>query len=154
MWEDGQTTQLNPPDHEWPQTVSMNNHGWVTWSYYSIWVWQDGVATFLTEWGTATGINDRGEIAIGRAYEAEPVSASEVWLYRNGQFFQITDNPHDQGWENLWNPPTDINELGEILFRETRPWYYEAIVKCMKLRLDGMDAGSDVAAWDVRPLPP
>ncbi len=154
LWENGETTQLNPPDHEWPQTVSMNNHGWVTWSYYGVWLWRDGAPTLLTDWGTPNAINDRGEIAIGRSYDGDPVPSSEVWLYRNGQFHQITDDPHDQGWENVWNTASDINELGEIVFNRARPWYYEAWIKCMKLRLGSPGFGARVEAIEVKNVDP
>jgi hypothetical protein len=155
MWDDGETTQLSPPEQLEPQGPSINNPGSVTWdSYEGAWLWRDGEITFLTDWGTPNAINDRGEIVIGRGYDVEPVGASEVWLYRNGNFYQITDEPHDQGWENVWNTAGDMNNRGEIVFNRARPWYYEAWVKCLRLRLDDGDGHQKVAPVGVRPIIP
>ncbi len=142
LWRDEFITQISPEDTFEAQSKSINNRGQVSWSYASgygqdgIQIWEDGETTTLTEDGGGGYLNDKGHVVFWRWYDdGGPVGAYEVWLYRNGQFLQITDDPHDQGWNNFWNLPKDINNLGEIVYDHGRPWYDESIIKWMRLRL-------------------
>ncbi|MBU0637871.1 MAG: hypothetical protein KKB50_03330 [Planctomycetes bacterium] len=139
MYSDGDITQLSPDDAVTPRGVQINDLAQVVWlsqmgAQHGIQLWEDGAVTTLTDWGNPAGINNRGDVAIYRFYDAGPVGAYEVWLYRNGEFLQITDSPHDRGWDNIWSFPTDINELGEMVYSHGRPWYYETVIKAVKLR--------------------
>ena len=160
MWSDGGVTQLSPGDVWEPRAPKINNLGQVAWIFQSDWgehgiqLWEDGEVTTITDWGNVAGLNNHGDMAVYRFYEAGPVGAYEVWLYRNGQFLQITEDPHDQGWTNIWNLPTDINELGEIVYMHGRPWYYETVVKCMKLRLASGGCAGKIDAVNVEPIDP
>ena len=161
MWSDRVITQLSPADAVAPRAAQINNLHQAAWLFavsggrHGIQLWEDGAVRTLTDWGSPLGgLNNRGDIGVLRFYDAGPVGAYEVWLYRNGQFLQITEDPHDQGWNNIWNLPTDINDLGEIVFMHGRPWYYETVVKCMKLRLGSAGCAGNIEAIDVQGIAP
>jgi len=133
---EGVAFAASPPDTLGPHVPTINNLGEVAWYYRSGWgekgiqLWSEGTVTTLTEWGGGPLLNDRGDIAFWRFYDNGPIGAYEVWLW-NGRFWQITSDPHSQGWWNVWNLPTDMNDKGELAFKASRPWYYESAVYCM-----------------------
>ncbi|HUU94974.1 MAG TPA: hypothetical protein VM487_04475 [Phycisphaerae bacterium] len=160
MWQDDVTTQLSGDESEAPTGPGINNSGQIAWqtdvpgpNKGIIW-WENGDGTLLTDNGGSPEVNEHADVAFHRWYEGDPIGSYEVWLYRNGQFLQITDDPHDQGWNNIWNVPTDINDAGEIAFISGRSWYYKMIVKCMKLRLGSAGVGGKIDAIDVQPINP
>jgi len=154
QYSDGAITQVSPSEQTHPQAANLNNRGLITWSLDGIWLWENGEVSMLTDWGGGAKPNDRGEIALSRSYPGDPVPSSELWLYRNGEFYQITDNPHDQGWYNLWIGPRDINEKGEIVYETGRPWFDEAYIYLMALSLEDGHSSSPAEAIDVKRVLP
>jgi len=135
---EGISMSVSAPETPQPQSPSINTPGDLAWTFQSGWgekgiqLWSEGTVTTLTEWGGGPLLNDRGDIAFRRFYDNGPIGAYEVWLW-NGRFWRITSDPHSQGWENVWNLPTDMNDKGEIAYTSGRPWYYESAVYCMSL---------------------
>jgi len=159
-WADGITRQLSGPESNSPTGPKINNWGQIVWQtdlpgpQKGIILWDSGNTELLTNAGGAPRINDPADIAFHRWYEGDPIGSYEVWLYRRGEFLQITEDPHDQGWNNIWNLPTDINDLGEIVYTSGRPWYYETTIECMKLRLRSASCPAGLDGVDVAPLAP
>jgi len=63
-----------------------------------------GIVT-LTEWGLGPHLNNHGDISFLRWHDDN--STWQVWLYRNGWFYQLTTDP-------FWNGGSDINDWGEV----------------------------------------
>jgi hypothetical protein len=70
-------------------------------------LYQEGVTTTLTPWGSASYLNNCGDIAFNRWH---PDSQTwQVWLYRQGQFYQITSDP-------FWSFAGAIDDVGNVVF--------------------------------------
>lgn len=156
----GVTTQLSAPNLREPRAPQINNLGQVAWTFSSttglkgIQLWDSGITTTLTDWGSAAALNDRGDIALYRFYAEGPAGAYEAWLYRNGQFLQITDEPHNRGWFNNWNLPSDMNARGEFVFTSGRPWHDVGTIESMRLRLRSVPPGTIESPDEVRRILP
>lgn len=113
------TKQISPEDVWEPQVARINNDGLVVWMYVknhqsnALQIWQDGATVDLTDWGATPRINNHGDIAFHRWYDAE--SNYQIWLYRNGQFRQLT-------FDNGYNYVPEINDFGDIVFQCGRPF--------------------------------
>jgi len=129
---------------------AINNRGRVAWLFqigpgeHAIEVWEDGVTTLLTDWGSAPHLNDRGDIAFHRWYEDE--STYQLWLYHNAEFLQITD-------DLVWNVTGDINQAGEVVFH--RENYPTTDIRYMRLVPPGAsNSSAEIDAVNVRRLNP
>jgi hypothetical protein len=143
LWRDGEFSTLTSSEDFEPVSPSIDNLGRVAWKYRyagganaGVRIWQKGsVVTLDSDHSGGPLLNDRGDVAFFRFYSGGPVGAYEVWLWRDGRFFQITNNPHDMGWENVWSLPVGFNNRGEIMILRGLPWYYELALDYMKLAI-------------------
>ncbi len=149
LYRDGVITTLTDGQAA-PRGPSINNRGRVAWLFqigpgeHAIEVWEDGVTWLLTDWGGGPRLNDRGDIAFQRWYESN--STYQLWLYRAGQFLQITDN-------SVWNYLGDMNQAGEVVFH--RENYPTTDIGYMRLVPPGAsNSSAEIEAVNVRGLNP
>ena len=110
LYSDGVTTLLTGDQQaaRWP---SINNRTQVAWLFqigpgeHAIEMWEDGETLLLTEWGSVPRLNNLGDFAFFRWYESD--STYQIWLYRDGDFLQLTDDPFS-------NFDAAINDHGEV----------------------------------------
>lgn len=102
----GVTTRLSPIEQTTPQAASINNSGQVAWSFNNaVYLWETGKTSLFTNWGGSPMLNDRGDVGVSRWHNA--TQSWEAWLYRNGLWYQLTD---DAKQSFSW----DINEQAEV----------------------------------------
>ena len=155
LYADGVVSLVSPPGSFEPQVPSIDNLGRVAW--YSrapvtheslVEVWQNGAVSTLTDRGGGPLLNDRGDITFWR-WHSLPYGGYEVWLYRDGEFNQITVPVGD-----ISSVPTDANAGGEVAISSGRPWLGQLAVKCMRLRIgQAIPQGAGNVA-NIRPVPP
>ncbi len=128
LYSEGVTTRLTDGQFE-PQGAELNDRGQVVWDYNddegqedAIQIWQDGQTTTLTDWGIAPHLNDLGDVLLTRWYE--DTQRYEVWLYRRGFFYQLTD-------DLFWNFDGDINNRGEAIWGAC-PEFPQTHVRCLR----------------------
>jgi len=144
MYDSGVITQISP-DWALQQNVELNNLCQVVWEISTgggqrgIRAWEAGTTILLTDWGGWPHINDAGDIVFYRWY---PVELSyQAWLYRSGQYHQITfDHEND-------NLPTDINEFGEFVYTSGTPGH-KGVIYVARLAPGDLDADGDVDLGD------
>lgn len=150
MYSDGVITQISPDDVMAPRGVTINNVGQVAWLFQIGWgehgiqLWQDGVVTLFTDWGSGPRLNDRGDMCFFRWYEQQ--ETYEMWLYSSGALYQLTEDP-------FWNVAGDIDNLGQVVWSSgDYPW---ADIRLMR-RVRPVAQGSQdhAAPVDVRPVWP
>jgi hypothetical protein len=71
-------------------------------------MWHDGVTTNIADWGRNPRINDNGEIFFIRWHE--DVDTWHTWLYRDGEFLQLTTD------DSIWHVDGDLNNDGEAVW--------------------------------------
>ncbi|MCG3127168.1 MAG: hypothetical protein CHACPFDD_02026 [Phycisphaerae bacterium] len=143
-----QTSELTDSQFE-PSAVSINNLSQVGWLHrvppdyhHEVQIWQDGVTTTLTDWGSAPYLNNTGQIALDRWHD--DIEVWQVWLASNGEFRRLTDEP-------VWNFVGDINDRGEIVWQ--RGQFPEGDIYYMKrLPLGDLNCDDRVDFDDVDPL--
>ncbi|GMU38645.1 MAG: hypothetical protein AMXMBFR22_28360 [Phycisphaerae bacterium] len=129
-----------------PQVPTINDSGTIVWmatdiSEGELWIWRDGVTERLTDWGSNPRINNRGDIVMRRSYEG--LRGPHVWLYRDGEFLQITDGPNKH-----WVP--DINDHGEIVLRMDYTAQSTDILFMRRIRTGEFDFDGDFDLVDHR----
>ena len=118
MFDNGVTTTLTKAQFE-AAAPDINNAGLVAWFHrpatgHAIELWQSGVTTLLTDWGTGPRLNDVGDVAFFRWHDN--TGNWQQWLYRDGRYWQLSDDP-------FWNAGGDINEHGEVVWQSRNfPW--------------------------------
>ncbi|MCG3126874.1 MAG: hypothetical protein CHACPFDD_01729 [Phycisphaerae bacterium] len=147
FYSNGQTTQLTVGQRQ-PRTSSLNNKSQAAWTHgvdthSEIQIWQAGVTTTLTNWGTNVYLNNTGQIAFDRWHDDTEVW--QVWYVVNGEFLRLTDEP-------VWNVCGDINDRGEVAW-ERGMYPGDVDIRYMK-RLPAGDLNCDdrVDFSDVDPL--
>lgn len=143
MYSGGQVRELSN-GHTAPLTPDLNNRGQVVWQSYDrllgltvIDFWEAGLSTVLTD-GEIPVINDLGDVAFIRSGVAR---AGDIWLYRNAQFYHITENA-------IPSLVPDINDRGEVAWRSGP--YPEADIRILQrfehgdLNCDGRFDGADI----------
>ncbi|MBU0637349.1 MAG: hypothetical protein KKB50_00670 [Planctomycetes bacterium] len=120
MYSNAVTTQISPVGTLTPRGVTINNGQQVAWLFqigggqHGIHLWENGVTTLFTDWGGGPRLNDNGDMCFFRWYENE--STYQMWLYRKGWFYQLSDDP-------FWNASGDINDRGEVVWQSgDYPW--------------------------------
>jgi len=108
LWHSGATHVL-PTVQEEVQVPDINESGTVAWAGTGIEVWSPDTGTcMLTDWGRNPRLNNRGDIAFLRWHDDS--STWQVWLYRGGEFVQLTFPP-------FRCTDSDINDWGEVVFK-------------------------------------
>jgi hypothetical protein len=112
LYINGVTTIISPPDTFEAQVPLINNRAQVAWTFCSGWgrsgiqMWENGVATLLTDDGETSSLNNHGDVYFVRWYEQPETYQS--WLYSCGRFYQLTDDGADH-----FNGPGQVNDAGE-----------------------------------------
>jgi hypothetical protein len=94
-----------------PQGPTINEIGWVVWQGFDPVLFRDtvelwnGSETVVLTYGANPTVNDLGHIAFNRWDMA--LGAWQVWLYRDGQFLRLVDEP-------LHNHTPSINVHSEV----------------------------------------
>jgi hypothetical protein len=128
--------------------VSINNAGTCSWQFVElatlergIMQWNEGELTLFTDDGANAVLNNRGDVYFIRQH---PVNGWQAWVYLNGQFYQLSDDPY-------WNTDGDINDRGECAWKSgTWP---DGDVRLMR-RLPSGDLNCDgvIDAFDIEPF--
>ncbi|TWT45188.1 hypothetical protein RAS1_16100 [Phycisphaerae bacterium RAS1] len=120
LYRGGATIEVTTYQYE-ANIVDFNNAGQIViphvvppFYYHVIDLWQAGATTRLTDWGAAARINDQGDVFFDRWHD--DTSDWQVWLYLDGQFSQISNDP-------FWNFVNDINERGELAWNSGDPFW-------------------------------
>jgi hypothetical protein len=152
LYRDDAITQISSDDVFAPQHPSINNAGQVAWTFdhndgtghNGIELWENGVITLFTDWGSSPCLNDHGDMLLDRWHP--DVELWQVWLYRNGSFCQLSDDP-------FWNANGDMNDIAEAAWGSgDYPW---RDIRSLRLALSGRPAFDYPAgAIDVRRMPP
>jgi len=132
----------------WPQ---INNRRVVAWIHDQPPTWEDGIAIWkqgqtrlLTDWGGAPALNNRGDGDILFHRWHQDTKLWQVWLYRDGKFYQITSDP-------FWNSIGDINDRGDFVWQAGKP--PEGNIKLMKrLPLGDLNCDRAVNNFDIDPF--
>ncbi|TWT43995.1 hypothetical protein RAS1_03990 [Phycisphaerae bacterium RAS1] len=139
MHSNGVSSRLTTDQFE-AQTADINNQRQVVWFYRTLpsyddhlQIWEKGITTTVTDWGSGARINDRGEILFNRWYADSQVW--QLWLIREGRFFQLTNAPY-------WNYWGDINNRGEVVWSAGTP--FDVDIRWLR-RLDAGDLNCDGA---------
>jgi hypothetical protein len=133
-----------------PQEPAINEQGWVAWSAIdpallrdTVELWNGVTSMLLTDDGYGPDINDHGHIAFSRWDRS--ANLWRVWLYRDGVFTLLTDEP-------VHNAATQINDRDEIV------WSRGAQLTQMDVRLLRRHASGDlncdrvIDAFDIEPF--
>ena len=153
MYSDGVITALTG-DQGAPRAPSINNDRLVAWLQDDppgwddhICLWQDGVTTVLTDWGSGPCLNNRGDVLFNRWHEDS--STWQVWLYLNetGDFRQLTDD------DPFNNSRGDIDDHGNLTWHGGDPTTMDLDIKLLKRFPDGdLNCDGAVNAFDVDPF--
>ena len=148
MYTEGIITTLTDGQLQ-PQSADINNNRLVAWSCrtpgvggHHIEVWQDGVTSLLTDRGRVPILNDRGDMVF--VHWHEDLDAWQLWLYRAGQTWQITNDPFN-------NYNADINGHGDIPWEAGDP--FDVDIKLLKRFPRGdLNCDGTVDAFDIDPF--
>lgn len=148
LYANGQTTQLTVEQQQ-PFGTALNNHSQAAWMHrvppdyhHENQVWQAGVTTTLTTWGTNVYLNNTGQIAFDRWHDDTEVW--QVWYVSNDQFRRLTEEPE-------WNVTGDINDRGEVVWE--RGLYPDSDIRYMKrMPVGDLNCDDRVDFSDVDPL--
>lgn len=111
MYDSGRMTRLTI-DQIAPRAPDINNRAVVAWAHRpprsivdAIELWDKGVTTELTDWGSGPRLNDSGDVAFIRWHDE--TGNWQQWLYGEETFWQLSDDP-------FWNFSGDINSRVEV----------------------------------------
>jgi hypothetical protein len=96
------------------QNSDLNEQGQVSWSIGyggGIARWEDGATDVISPWGEAPELNNTGDIAFHRWHADQ--QTYQVWLWRNGEFLQLTDSLE-------WDANPRPNDYGEVCWTSGR----------------------------------
>lgn len=145
LYEDGVTRVISDARMSQPQVPSLNDDRRIVWMATEqrnmLWTWRDGVAERFTDWGSNPRINNHGGVAFYRWHD--DLQRPHVWLYRDGEFLQITDGPNKH-----WVP--DINDHGEIVLRMDYTAQSTDILFMRRIRTGEFDFDGDFDLVDHR----
>ncbi|MBU0641547.1 MAG: hypothetical protein KKB50_22030, partial [Planctomycetes bacterium] len=134
----GLVTQISPAETYEPRGAVINNAGRIAWEFnygngdHGIEIWEDGVTTLFSAWGGGPRLNDKGDMCFFRWYANE--STYQMWLYRKGNFYQLSDDP-------FWNRSGDINNRGEVVWQSgDYPW---SDIRLLRRKQPGGHNGAD-----------
>ncbi|TWT43672.1 hypothetical protein RAS1_00710 [Phycisphaerae bacterium RAS1] len=148
VYQDGKTTRVTTYQYE-ANVVDLNDVGQIVFGHielpsydHAVDIWQDGVTTRLTNWGGQPRINDTGDVFFDRWHD--DTGNWQVWLWRDGQFEQLTDDPY-------WNYVSDINERGELAWNSGDPsWTDVRLLE--RMPLGDLNCDGLVNILDVNPF--
>ncbi|MCG3128676.1 MAG: hypothetical protein CHACPFDD_03566 [Phycisphaerae bacterium] len=144
MWDQAVSTKLTTDQFE-PASPTINNSALVGWFHrplpgqHALQVWQSGVTTDLTDWGTGPVLNDLGHIAFIRWHDAN--STWQQWLYRDERFWQLSDDP-------FWNRDGDINNNGEVVWA-SGPTFASGIRFVRRFMAGDLNCDGSVNGFDI-----
>ncbi|TWT45523.1 hypothetical protein RAS1_19490 [Phycisphaerae bacterium RAS1] len=127
----------------------INNAGDVAWFHrvppdyhHAIDVWRAGVTTRLTEWGSGVRIGNNGDVFFDRWHD--DTQTWQVWLYREGTYFQLSDDP-------FWNYVFDLNDRGELVWHSGDP-FTEDIRALLRYSAGDLNCDGSVNTLDIGPF--
>ncbi len=143
MWDNGVTTRLTTT-HLVPNSPDINNRSLVGWSHGfgrdAIDLWEAGRTSQLTDWGTGPRLNESGMVAFIR-FDGQNW---QDWLYRDGIFWQLSDDP-------FWNTDSEINDLGEVVWI-SGPTVRTDIRYLRRFSQGDLNCDGVVGAFDIEPF--
>ena len=132
-----------------PNSPDINLSGLVGWFHRrppsganEIQLWRDGETTVLTDWGTGVKLNDAGVVAFHRWHDNTQLW--QQWLYRNGSFWQLSDDP-------FWNSSAHLNEIGDVVWR-SGPTSTSNIRFMRRFSLGDVNCDRSIDALDIEPF--
>jgi hypothetical protein len=147
LYTGGSVQTLSEPGLQ-SQATGINNAGTCSWQFNDpvtfergLMLWNDGHLTRLTDDGSTAVLNNRGDVYFIRQ---DPVNGWQAWVYLNGQFYQLSDDP----FPNLSGA---INDRGECAWKAGA--FPNGNVRLMR-RLPSGDLNCDgvVDAFDIEPF--
>lgn len=116
-----------------PQIPGISDDGRVAWycsippppGQDSIQLWNSGVTTTITGWGSGLRMNGQGDIAFDRWNDGN--QTWQVHLFRDEHFYQVTSG-------DVWSFVEDINDQGELVFVNGNPPFNTRIGILRRLR--------------------
>jgi hypothetical protein len=148
MWDNGVTTRVTT-SHIVPFSPDINNSGLVAWGHrlqsvgrYAIDVWEAGVTRPLTDWGDGPRLNEAGMVAFIRWHIDS--QTWQVWLYRGGTFWQLSDDP-------FWNRGPSLNDHGEVAWL-SGPTVGTDIRYLRRFRNGDLNCDRTIDAFDIEPF--
>jgi len=105
-------------------------------------MWQSGRRWLLTDWGSALDLNDRADVVFNRWHEES--RTWQVWLYREGRFSQITNDP-------FWNRSGVIDRAGNIAW--TAGPTFDSDIRLLRRYAQGdLNCDKSVNNFDIDPF--
>jgi len=155
LWSGGQTRVLTTMEDFEVQIPRINDRWQVVWGGPGgIRMW-DGSGPALssgqksqrpitiTDDGVVPDLNNLGEISFGRFHE--DIQRGQIWLYRDGQFYQITNDPV------VSHNGSKINDWGEIVWK-TAVYPNGDLMFLRRIRTGEADFDGDIDLEDARVL--
>ena len=139
------TIQQLTEEQRAPQNPRINNLSQVAWESRDpandrfIELWQDGVTSVVTHWGSGPKLNNLSDLAFSR-WDDE-VEMGWAWLYRSGDFFQISDGSVITGVQ-------DINDFGEMVLFINHGYPNSDLSLLRRVRDGDLDIDGDVDVAD------
>lgn len=148
FYSDGKIRKISPDGMDQPQVPVINNRSLAAWTFdynessSALALWRDGVTRMLTDWGSTPRLNDRGEIFFSRWHEDR--GWWQAWLYRHGEFWQLSDDPFS-------NIAGDINASGEAAWAAGRVLEWD-IRYLKRFPFGDLDCDGSIDLTDVEPF--
>jgi len=148
LYSEGRIQALTGDQGE-PRSPRINNHRLAAWFSAEppgwddhIVMWQHDRRWILTDWGSGLDLNDRGDVVFNRWHE--DTETWQVWLYRDGRFWQITDDP-------FWNRSGVIDRAGNIAWR-AGPTFDSDIRLLRRFEPGDLNCDKSVNNFDIDPF--
>lgn len=147
LYSDGKITRISPQETIRPNSVAINNNGVVAWNFHlgdwrGIQLWEQGRVRLFTDWGAGARLNDNGDISFHRWQEQD--RTYQVWLFRQGEFYQLSDDP-------FWNRSSEINNAAEVAWVSGPT--FEADIRYLRRFPSGdMNCDGSIDLEDVEPF--
>ena len=149
MYDNGVITTLTDNTQPRPNSPDINLSGLVVWFHrrppngdHEIQLWRNGKTTVLTDWGTNPHLNDAGMVSFIRWHN--DTQTWQDWLYRDGMFWQLSDDP-------FWNTDSSINNAGEVAWR-SGPTTTSNIRYMRRFSLADLNCDGSIDAFDIEPF--